>query len=85
MEAEAEERRLAREHAVTIKRLELDIVREKNDALVELRRLESNWNAILKLPSLVIKLPLYLLFGMGYVISCIRNGETTKEFWNYLR
>lgn len=84
MEAERDEARLAREHAVTIKQLELAIKREDNQAKVELKKLEAKWSSLLRIPSLIIKLPILFILSFGYIASVLSNQEPSKSFWNYL-
>jgi hypothetical protein len=85
MEHEAEQARLTREYSLTTKQLELEITREKNRAAIELKRLEAKWNTWLRLPALVIKLPVFLVLGVAYIVAVIRKVEPPKEFWGYLK
>ena len=84
LENERDENRLIREHAVAMKRLELEIERENNAAQIKLKELESRWQAWLRLPSLLIKLPLFILLGVAYIISVITKKEMPKRFWDLL-
>jgi hypothetical protein len=84
MENERDENRLLREHAETIKRLEIELQREKDQAEIELRRLEAKWSSWLSLPKTVIKLPVYVLLGFGYIVLCIRKQKPTEAFWRFL-
>lgn len=85
MENETEERRLAREHAVRIKQLELELQREKNSATIQLKKLEARWSSWLRLPALIIKLPLLLVLGVAYICAVLRKTEIPKEFWNIIK
>ena len=85
MEHDAEQNRLAREHAVTLKQLEIALQKEKNQAAIELKKLEVRWSSWLRLPSLILKLPLLILLGFSYIIAVIRNNEIPKEFWNVIK
>jgi hypothetical protein len=85
LENERDEARLVREHQVTLKRLELEIVREKNQAAIELRMLEAKWSSWLSLPKIILKLPVYVLFGVGYIIHAVRNHEPSKSFWSFIK
>jgi len=84
LENERDENRLIREHAEGLKRLEIELQREKNQAEIELRKLEAKWASWLSLPKLVIKLPVYLLLGIGYIIQSIRNQNPTDNFWDFI-
>jgi len=85
LEHETEETRLSREHAIKVKELELELAREKYKAEIELKKLEAKWSSWLRLPSMVIKLPVYILLGVGYIVSCSRKYESSRNFWNYLK
>lgn len=85
MENEKEERRETFEHSVTIKRLELEIEQEHNRADIELKKLEAKWSAWLALPKYIIKLPILLVMGIGYVVHAIRKTKPTDEYWEFLR
>lgn len=85
MESQKEEARLAREHAVTIKQLELATVQEKNAAEIELKKLEAKWSSLLKIPATIIKLPIYAVLSVGYIVYAIRGTEPGKSFWQLIK
>jgi hypothetical protein len=85
MEHDAEQARLSREHAVTLKRLEIELNREKNQAAIELKRLEAKWSSWLRLPALIIKLPVLVLLGLSYICAVLRKSEIPKDFWNIIK
>ena len=72
-EAEKEEARLAREHSVTIKQLELAYLRE-----------ESKINSWLRLPSQIIKLPIYLVLSLGFVVLSFTKQKPDESFWAFI-
>lgn len=82
MQAEQEENKLAREHAVTLKQLELQIIREKNQAEIELKRLEAKWRSWLRIPIVIIKLPISLILAVGYLLAVATKQEPSKRFWS---
>lgn len=84
LEHETEEKRLAREHAVRIKELELALAREEYQARIELKKLEAKWSSLLKIPATIIKLPVYLLLTLGYLLDALRGNEPSKDFWKLL-
>lgn len=84
MEAEKEENRLSREHAIQLKQLELAISKEENAAQIELKKLEAKWSSWLKIPVIIIKLPLFVLFGIAYIFSVFTKKEMPKRFWDLL-
>lgn len=85
MEWTKEENERSREHAIVIKKLELELTREKNAAEIKLKELEAKWSSWLRLPSLIIKLPLLVLLGLGYVIDSIKGNDPSSNFWKHIR
>jgi hypothetical protein len=85
MEREADEARLTREHVAHMKELELAIQKEKNTAAIELKKLEAKWSSMLRLPSLILRLPILVLLGFGYIIYALRGVEPSKDFWVSLK
>lgn len=71
-------------HEITMKQLELEIKREDNRAKIELKRLEAKWASWLKLPSMVIKLPLYPILGIAYCVAIVKKRDPPKSFWDLL-
>lgn len=84
MEAERDENRLIREHAIAIKSLELNLARENNEAEIKLKHLESKWASWLKLPKFIILLPVFSLLGLAYICSMFTKKEMPKRFWDLL-
>lgn len=71
-------------HAIHIKELELAIKREDNQARIELKKLEAKWGSWLRLPSLIVRIPLFILLGMAYCIATAKKYEPPKKFWQLL-
>lgn len=84
MENSNEQDRLMREHAVTMKQLELALAKERYQAQIELKRLEAKWSSWLRIPSLIIKLPILFILSIGYIFAVLRKQEPSKSFWSYL-
>ena len=74
MEAEKEEARLAREHDLAVRRLEL-----------ELTKVEMKWTQVYRIPTLIIKLPVYFLLGIAYVVGMARGIEPSDKFWDFIK
>lgn len=74
MEAERDENKLARQFELDRKRLE-----------IELAKLDLKWGSWLKIPLTIIKLPVYILFGVAYVVAVARKHEPSDSFWRFLR
>lgn len=85
MENETEQTRLAREHAVTLKQLEIELQRDKNNATIELKRLEAKWASWLRIPLLILKLPVMLPLSFSYIFYILRGIDPPKDFWAFLR
>jgi hypothetical protein len=85
MEHESEQAKLAREHAVRMKELEIQLAKDKYTAEIELKKLEARWSSWLRLPSTVIKLPVYIILAFGYLLDSVRGNEPSKDFWKLLK
>jgi len=85
MEFQKDEAREAREHAIVMKKLEIELARDKYAGEIELRKLEAKWSSWLRLPSLIIKWPLFIFFGFGYVIDSIKGNDPTNNFWKFIK
>lgn len=85
MENERDEARLLREHAAHMKELELAVIREKNQAEVAIRILEAKWSSWMKIPITIIKLPLYAILAIGYIMLCITKQKAPMEFWKLIK
>lgn len=65
----------ARRHQQLMKQLELEI-----------RINEAKWNQIFRLPTMIIKLPLYCLFGIAFIVATAKGNEVNQgDFWKLLR
>lgn len=52
---------------------------------IEVAKLEAKWSSWLRLPMLLIKLPVLVVFAIGYCISIARKHEPSQNFWNLFR
>lgn len=71
-------------HARSMKLLELEVLREQNSAEIQLKTLELKWATWLRIPILILKLPLYLILGIAYIVSMVTKKEMPKRFWDLL-
>lgn len=55
------------------------------DREIELARLEAKWSAWLKLPLVIITLPVRVLFAFGYLVHAVRKTEPSEAFWRFMR
>lgn len=52
---------------------------------LELARLEAKWATCLRIPIIIIKLPVLILFAFSYPIHVIRKSEPSEAFWRFLK
>lgn len=52
---------------------------------IELAKLEAKWSAWLRLPSLIIRLPLLIILGIAYLIHAKKGIEPSDNFWRLLK
>lgn len=52
---------------------------------LELARLETKWATWLRIPIIIITLPVRCLFAFSYPIHVIRKSEPSEAFWRFLR
>lgn len=77
IQMEYDERMLDKQiaHAREIKELELEAV-----------KFESKWSVLFKIPLMIIKLPVLLLLGVGFIVGSFKEDyEPSESFWNLLR
>lgn len=54
------------------------------DKEIEVMKLEAKWRAWLKLPVVIITLPVRFLFGIAYIVAVARKTELGDNFWQYM-
>jgi hypothetical protein len=52
---------------------------------LELAKLESKLTSLLKIPLTLVKLPVYILFGVAYIVAVARKYEPGENFWRFLK
>lgn len=58
----------------------------KKELEVQLAELEAKWASWLRIPITIIKLPVYCILALGYVVSAFRQeNEPGQNFWDILR
>jgi len=89
MEAETEQARLAREHEVTMKRLELETrveIKKLDVRLGELKLELAQAEASAKrIPLLILRLFMVPFIGVGYIIAKLWGRDVDTGFWEFLR
>jgi hypothetical protein len=69
-----ENSRLAREYDLKVRQMELEVM-----------KVEARFNNWFKIPLVVLKLPVYVIMGIGYCIAMARKHEPSDNFWSFLR
>ena len=64
---------LQRAHAVEMKQLEIEVM-----------KLEAKWRAWIKLPVIIITLPVRVIMAVAYCIAVARKTELGDSFWQYM-
>lgn len=64
---------LEAQHAIQMKELE-----------IEVQKIEAKWSSLLRLPVLIITLPVRVLFGIAYIVAVARKTELGQNFWTYI-
>ena len=79
--------REAQEQQYQKEMLELQMIhaRTMKEKDIELAKLEARFSSWLRLPVLVLKLPVLLLLGVGYIVDRIKSQEPGDDFWNMLK
>lgn len=69
-----EQTREAREHDIKTRQMELAVLKQQNSL-----------STLFKIPLTIIKLPVYLLLAVGFIVAMIRGIEPGESFWDLLR
>lgn len=51
---------------------------------LEIAKIEAKWSSWLSLPKTIIKLPVYILFAIGYIIAVSLKKEPSENFWKFI-
>ena len=52
---------------------------------IELAKVEARWSTWLRLPVLLIKLPVMLVLAFGYCVGIVIKKEPPEQFWKFMR
>lgn len=66
--------REARNHDLAVRAQELAVIKR-----------QTSWGSLLQLPLTILKLPLYILLGVGFIVAMVRKHDPTEDFWSLLR
>lgn len=62
------------EHTQKVKAMELEVT-----------KIQAKWSSLLRLPIIVVKMPLFIFMGVAYCIAVARRHEPSEAFWNLLK
>ena len=65
---------LQAEHELKVKNLELEVM-----------RLEAKWSSWMKLPVMVLMLPVRILFGFAFICSVFVKKDLPAEYWRVIK
>lgn len=51
---------------------------------LEIAKIETRWNALFRLPTLIIRLPVYCLMALAYIAHAIKGSQPSEKFWEFL-
>jgi len=51
---------------------------------LEVAKIDTRWGAIFKIPTLIIKLPVYILLALGFIIYTVTKKEPPDKFWDFI-
>jgi hypothetical protein len=57
---------------------------QRQKAELRTRELESHYSSLYRIPLTLIKLPVYLLFGIAFIIQVAKGKEINSNFWKIL-
>lgn len=69
-----EEFRMQSEHQIVMKKLD-----------IEQQKLEARWASWVRIPLVIIKLPVYLVMSIGYCVAMARGKDVSDKFWEYIK
>lgn len=65
---------LQAEHELKVKNLELEVM-----------KLEAKWSSWMKLPVMVLMLPVRILFGIAFICSVFVKKDLPAEYWRVIK
>lgn len=71
---EVDERNAHMAHEKEIRQLEIEVM-----------KIEAKWSSWFKIPLTILKLPVYILFGVAYIVAVARKHEPSENFWKFLK
>ncbi len=75
------ERELNQDEALMLDK-QIEHVQKTKALELEIAKLEVKWTSWLKT---IIKLPVYILFGIAFCIATVRKQELPDKYWEYMK
>jgi len=72
------------EQEKTIAQLQADYQLKFKEMELDLRRIETRWTQVFRLPFAILMLPVRLVMGLAYIAHAIRKSDPSDKFWDYL-
>lgn len=69
-----EEFKMQSEHAIVMKKLD-----------IEQQKLEARWASWLRIPLTIVKLPVFMIMALGYVVAMATGHKVSQNFWTFLK
>ena len=67
-----------------IAKLQADYQLQYKQAELAIKKLETKWTQVLRIPFAIISLPVRFVFGIGYIVQAFKGTEPSEKFWEYL-
>ena len=85
MQNDNEQAQLNREYSVKMKQLEIQANQEDKQAEILLEEMKIRWTSLLKVPHTILRLPLFFLLGVAYIVAAITGYQPQRGFWDLLK
>jgi hypothetical protein len=65
--------------------MQIDYQLQAKQLDLEVAKIEARWSVLLKIPIIIVRLPILILFGIALIISVITKKDLPKEFWDFIK
>lgn len=73
------------ENEKTLAEMQIDYNLKVKAMELEVAKIEAKWTVLYKIPLMIIKLPVAILFGIAVIFSTVTKVELPQQFWDYLK
>lgn len=73
------------QHEREMLELQMNHAKEMKLLEVEVEKLEARWSSLLKIPVMILMLPVRILFAFGYIVHAIKSSEPSESFWKLIK